>query len=212
MINKYIKLNDDISRLIPIFEAEIGNRTLKELTIYSYQDKRLPPNPILYYHPDTVKELETEGILRIIRISNNIDEHAPKFAGPYFYVVKIFAKKVKEKVQAEQTITKQPPKPLPPNVHWQTSKEKYLLEFTDGKKLEFNDINAPSANYFNLLITNHGLPVNHKTAKEKVAVKKNEDIRSLKKTLLEKIEHANLSKKIKIKSEFKSAYSLLISS
>lgn len=212
MESNFIKLKDDISRLIDIFEAETEDGIDKKRTIYSSKDKRLPDNPIVYYHPDSLNELKKEGVLKIIKSSKNVDETAPYFVGSPFYLVKIFAKKVKEKVQAEQTITKQPPKPLPLNVHWQTSDKNYLLKFPDGKKLEFNNINVPSAQYFNLLIENHGLPVDHETAKKRLKKEKNEGIRNLVKTLNEKIEHAMLGTKIKIESEKKAAYTLTISS
>ncbi|HCR35947.1 hypothetical protein A2130_00285 [Candidatus Woesebacteria bacterium GWC2_33_12] len=212
MASEYIPLQQDISRLTKIFGVETENGIDKKLTIYSYQDKRLPPNPIVYYHPNTVKTLKKEGILRIVEISNNIDEHAPNFAGPLFYIVKLFAQKVKERIQATQTITKQVPKRLPKDVSWITTKEQFSLKFKDGKKLEFNIPSKPSAKYFKLLIENHGLPVSHKAALKRCKIENNTDLRNLVKTLKDKIIGNNLRGRITIPNDIPGTYTLKISS
>jgi hypothetical protein len=212
MTKKYIALNQDIIRLIRILEAETENSTDKQLTIYSYQDKMLPPNPIIYHHSETVKQLGSEKILEILKISNNIDKYAPNFAGPPFYLVKVFAQKVKEKIKALNTISQMPPKPLPKGVDWIVTKKQFVLMFSDGKKLEFNNIKEPSAKYFKILVENHGLPVEHKIAREFLGIKRNEKIRNLVKTLKQKIQHHSLTSRIKISTEYKSAYILTLAS
>ena len=210
MENKFINIKDDISRLISIFEAETEDGVDKERTIYSSKDRRLPANPIVYRHPDSVSKLENEGLIKVLQLSNSIDEKAPNFAGPPLYKVIIFAQRVKEKIQANRTVTKQSPSPLPNDAERIQSGKEFLLRFGDKKKIEFNNIDEPSAKYFLLLLDNHGLPVNHETVIGKGIASSKEKVRELKKTLVEKIEHAGLTKRVKISSKFKSAYTLLI--
>jgi len=213
MKNKYISLKEDIIRLIRIFEAETDNGIDKQLTIYSSDDKKLPPNSIVYYHPETVKQLETEGILKITKPGNHIDETAPYFAGPPYYEVVVFYQKVKEKIATMNTVSKQPPKPLPKGVEWTETKEQFKLTFPDNKFLEFNDIEEESAKYFRLLVINHGLPVDHKSTINAIsAISNNNQVRNLVKTLKEKIYNNRLKNRIEIKSFFKSSYTLTITS
>ena len=213
MASKYISLETDKSRLISIFESEVKDGENKQLAIYCYEDKKLPPNSIVYYHADTINELQASGILKIINTDRNIDMRGIGFGGPLFYVVEVSGNEVKKQIQASKTTTKQPPMPLPDGVNWTESEDKYSLEFRDGKLLEFNDISEESSKYFKLLIDNHGLYVKHKDAIEVVEeIKTNEQIRNLVKAIKEKIKSHELTKKIYIKTEYKSAYMLTISS
>lgn len=167
MASKHISLEADKSRLISIFESEVKDGENKQLTVYCYEDKKLPPNPIVYYHADTINALQVSGILKIIKNDRNIDTQGVGFGGPLFYVVEVFGNEVKNQIQASKTVTKKTPVSLPDDVGWTVTSETYLMGFSDGKKLEFNDISKPSAQYFFLLVENHGLPVSHEVAKQK---------------------------------------------
>lgn len=212
MASKYISLETDKSRLISIFESEIKDGENKQLTIYCYEDKKLPPNPIVYYHAETINELQVSDILKIINTDRNIDMQGEGFGGPPFYIVEVFGNEVKKQIQASKTTTKQPPKPLPEGVNWTESEDKYSLEFKDGKSFEFNDISKESARYFKLLKVNHGLYVKHKDVIEEIEeIKSTEQIRNLVKTIKAKIKSRELTKRIHIETEFNSAYMLTVS-
>lgn len=209
---KFITLRSDIDRIIQIFSSEIQEEQYIQREIYSPADKRLPINPILYFHPDSITTLESEGVLAILKIESHIDPTGPGFDGPPYYRVRVIAQKVHEKILAQNTISKEPPTPLPSDVNWKALPSSYLLEFDDGKKIEFDDTDKPSAQYFRLLIENHGLEVDHVSTIERIeSLQNNTDVRNLKKTLLDKISHAVLTKRISIKSENHATYCLLIS-
>lgn len=204
-------LEQDKSQLIGIFESKIENDEDIELTVYSSLDKRRTPHSTVYSDANTIKKLEFEEILKILNVSNNIDENAPNFAGPPYYTVKVSAQKVREKIQARKTITQKSPEPLPEDTHWIVEPKRYLFEFDDGKKLEFNDISKPSARYFSLLVENHGLPVSHEAAKRITEKPTNKDLRNLVKTLNGKIAHNMLSSRVKITPSKKGDYTLVVS-
>lgn len=212
MVNKYVSLKQDISRLIKVFESEVKDGENKQLTIYCYEDKKLPPNSIVYYHADTINELQALGILKIINTDKNIDMQGTGYGGPLFYVVEVFGNEVKKQIQASKTTTKQPPKPLPEGVNWDGSKDRYSLEFKGSNPLEFNDTSEETARYFKLLIENHGLYVKHKDAIGSIeGIESNGQIRNLVKAIKEKIKSHELTKRVHIKTEYKSGYMLTIS-
>lgn len=206
-----ITLKQDKARLIKIFESKTEDGKNVELTIYSSLDKRRPPHSTVYHDIDTIKKLETEDVLKISDVSNNIDEHAPGFAGPPYYAVTVFAQKIREKIQARKTVTQEPPQPLPQEVNWVVEPRRYLLEFDDGKKLEFNNTSKPSAQYFFLFMENHGLPVSHEAAKKKTGKETNTEVKNLVKTLRGKITHNMLTTRVKIVPSKKGDYILHIS-
>lgn len=211
MVNKYISLEQDKTRLINIFDSEVKDGETKQFTIYCYKDKELPPNPIVYYHEQTVKSLEVDKILRIIKPGQNIDMHGPGYGGPLFYEVEVYGSEVEKQIQAGKTVTKKVPVSLPDDVDWTTNPELYSMSFSDGKKLEFNEISKPSAQYFFLLVENHGLPVSHEAAKQKTGKETNTEVKNLVKTLRGKITHNMLSTRVKIKPSKKGDYILLVS-
>lgn len=211
-MSDFVTLQSDMDRIVGIFDSEIQNDNDIERVIYSPKDKQLPENAITYIHPNTITTLKDEGILIILWEDNNVDPTAPYFKGSKYYNVKVIASKVKEKLKVLNTVTRQTLIPKPPDVEWKTLPSMYLLKFDDGKKIEFSDIKMPSAQYFYLLMENHGLDVPNAIVMEKVqTITTKVQVRNLAKTLVDKIDHAELTSRITIKSEFHDAYCLLIS-
>lgn len=101
--------------------------------------------------------------------------------------------------------------PLPKGVHWEASKEVFMLTFNDGKKLKFTSPKNPSAKYFKILIDNYGLKVKHNKVQQEIKNKTHDQIRNLVKTLNKKIRNAGLSKRITFETKYEGAYSLFIS-
>lgn len=102
--------------------------------------------------------------------------------------------------------------PLPPNVDWATLNDKYELKFGDGKKLEFQLINKPVAQYFRLLIEKHGVEIKHKDVPKVIEGINKQGIENLIKALRKKINVAGLSKRIVFKTDYKGGYKLLVTS
>ena len=167
-MSDFVTLQDDIDDIVQIFDSEIMDDNDIERVIYSPADKQLPVNAITYTHPDTIPSLNDEGVLIILGEDHNVDPTAPYFRGSKYYNVKVIASKVKEKLKALSTVTRQTPIPKPPDVEWKTLPSMYLLDFGNGKKIEFNDINIPSAQYFYLLMENHGLEVPNAIVMDKI--------------------------------------------
>lgn len=197
MTSKYTSPEEDEERLTRNLLAEISDDYDKELVIYSSEDKNRPPHSLVYNNTNTVPNLKSSGFLKIINMGNDIDTHGPGFGGPVFYVVRILNPK---------------PKPLPKNVKYLETNDRYALEFKDGKSIEFDDISENSAKYFRLLTINHGLAVKHTLALNTITtIDTTVEIRNLVKTIKQKIENHELSKRIRIESRYKSAYTLTIS-
>lgn len=214
--NNHIPVEEDIKKIAQDLLKE--SKTQKIIRIRYFDDKTNNEPSVLYRRFESVPQMQEMGLLEIIKpiecnpYPRNFWEGDLNIVQNPIYKVRIFIDKLKEEILAGQTFSQKPPKPLPKGLTCDDSKIQFTLEFRDRKKLEFYDMDKPSARYFKILFMNHGLPVKHELAIKELELENYADIRSLVKALKEKIEHAGLKNKIKIESNYKSAYTLTISS
>jgi hypothetical protein len=101
---------------------------------------------------------------------------------------------------------------LPDDAHWEITEDKYTFTFDDSRKLEFEDTNKLTAQYFKILIENHGIEVKHKHVQTVIEGVTKQQIENLVKALRKKVGNAKLNNRISFKTEYKGGYKLLISS
>ena len=112
----------------------------------------------------------------------------------------------------ENVASEQQPLPLPDDIEWKTPEDEFELRFADDKKLEFSDIERPTAKYFRLLIEKHGIIVKHSQVPQTIPEITKQQIENLIKALRKKVENAGLSKRVIFVTEYKGGYKLLITS
>lgn len=103
------------------------------------------------------------------------------------------------------------PIPFPVDIDIIDSDTELILKFPDGKKLEFVNLEKPTAKYFKLLLHSHGIEVKHSQTKQFIKDITKQQIKNLVKALRKKIQNASLSSRVTIHTQFHGGYELIIS-